>query len=119
MRWTIAVAVVALAAACHPSDQNPEVPGASISAGRAAVQQYSCGACHQIPGVPDAHGQIGPPLAGIGDRTLIAGEIPNSPANLAAWIHDPEAFEPRTGMPDLGVDDSTARNMVAFLYTLH
>jgi cytochrome c1 len=69
--------------------------------------------------VPGADGKIGPPLNGILQRTLIGGELPNSVANLVAWIRNPQAIEPRTAMPDLGVDDATARNIVAYLYSLH
>ncbi|HEX3928454.1 MAG TPA: cytochrome c [Gemmatimonadales bacterium] len=113
------VGLVLMAVACAPSDRSPLVPGGSIAAGRAAVQQFSCGTCHAIRGVPGAVGQIGPPLTGIVHRTLIAGEIPNSPGNLAGWIRNPQAYEPRTAMPNLGVSDSAARDMVAFLYSLH
>ncbi|MGH7584016.1 MAG: c-type cytochrome [Gemmatimonadales bacterium] len=119
IRLFASAACLVLAAACRRSDQTPLVPGASISAGKAAIREYSCGACHQIPGIPEARGLLGPPLTGIRERTLIAGEVANSAANLAAWIHDPQAIEPTTGMPDLGVDDSTARDIVAYLYTVH
>jgi len=121
MRHTMRLAPAAclvFAAACQHSDRTPLVPGASISAGKAAIGAYSCGACHQIPGIRDARGLLGPPLTGIRERTLIAGEVPNSVTNLVAWIRDPQAIEPATGMPDLGVDDSTARDIVAYLYTV-
>ena len=51
-------------------------------------------------------------------RTMIAGELPNSPDNLVRWIKDPELVEPGTAMPDLGLTDSEARDVAAYLYTL-
>ncbi len=87
-------------------------------AGKALLQSYGCGSCHVIPGIRTAHGMVGPPLFYYSRRTIIAGELPNSPANLVAWIRDPVAIEPGTAMPKLGVTDSQARDMAAYLYTL-
>ena len=36
-------------------------------------------------------------------RTMIAGELPNSPDNLVRWLRNPKAVEPGTAMPDLGL----------------
>jgi cytochrome c2 len=115
--WLTLVAA-SLLTGCRHNDENPLVPGASIAAGRAAIQQYNCGVCHQIRGISGADGMVGPPLSGIVRRTLIGGELPNNVANLSAWIRDPQAIEPRSGMPNLGVDSAAARNIVAYLYTL-
>lgn len=49
---------------------------------------------------------------------MIAGELPNSPANLVRWIKDPKSVEPGTDMPDLGLTDQQARDVAAYLYTL-
>ena len=87
-------------------------------AGKALIQSYGCGSCHVIPGIRTARGMVGPPLLYYSRRTIIAGELPNSPANLVAWIKNPVAIEPGTAMPDLGVTDSQARDMAAYLYTL-
>ena len=86
--------------------------------GKALMQSYGCGSCHVIPGIRTAHGMVGPPLLYYSRRTIIAGELPNTPANLMAWIKNPVAIEPGTAMPDLGVTDSQARDMAAYLYTL-
>ena len=34
---------------------------------------------------------------------------------LAAWIRDPQRFDPRTTMPNLGVTEAHARDMAAYL----
>jgi cytochrome c1 len=77
-----------------------------------------CAACHVIPGVRGADGKVGPPLTGIGSRIMIAGQVPNTPDNLIRWIRDPQAIEPGTAMPNLGVSEPTARDIAAYLYTL-
>lgn len=86
--------------------------------GRELVQSYGCGACHTIPGIYTARGMVGPPLTAFGRRTIVAGELPNSPENLVRWIKNPQAIEPNTAMPNLGLNDSQARDIAAYLYTL-
>ncbi len=86
--------------------------------GKALIQSYGCGSCHVIPGIRTARGLVGPPLLYYSRRTIIAGELPNSPANLAAWIQNPVKIEPGTAMPNLGVTASQAHDMAAYLYTL-
>lgn len=86
--------------------------------GRELVASYGCGACHMIPGVHGARGKVGPPLFYFAERTMIAGELPNTPENLAKWIEHPKQIEPNTAMPDLGVQPNEAREITAFLYTL-
>ncbi len=86
--------------------------------GRVLVQSYGCGACHSIPGIYTARGTVGPPLTAFGRRTIVAGELPNSPENLVRWISNPQAIEPKTAMPNLGIDESQAHDIAAYLYTL-
>lgn len=90
----------------------------SVANGRLLLRQFGCGACHEIPGVAAAKGRVGPPLAGIGSRVYLAGVLPNSPGNMARFIRRPQEVDPRTAMPDLGVTEAHARDMVAYLYTL-
>lgn len=82
------------------------------------IQQYGCGGCHTIPGIHAANGVVGPPLMFFARRTMIAGELPNSPENLVRWIEDPQAVEPKTAMPKLGLTDQQAHDVAAYLYTL-
>ena len=83
--------------------------------GRLLLRQFGCGTCHAIPGVADAKGRAAPPLAGMGDRIYIAGNLPNTPANLARFIREPERYVPRTLMPNLGVTEAHAQDMAAYL----
>lgn len=86
--------------------------------GRDLIGTFGCGACHTIPGVQGARGSVGPPLMFFSRRTMIAGELPNSPDNLVRWIENPRAIEPGTAMPDLGLSDQQAHDVAAYLYTL-
>ena len=90
----------------------------SAAAGRNAVQQYLCATCHVIPGVAGAHHHVGPSLAGIADRSYVAGTLPNTEANMQRWLLAPGQVKPGTAMPDLGLTDQDARDISAFLQTL-
>jgi cytochrome c len=94
------------------------VPGGDAARGKRAIEAAGCGACHTIPGARYARGDVGPPLAGIGRRFIIAGKLANTPDNMIRWIEDPPAIEPGTAMPNLGVTSPMARDMAAYLYTL-
>ena len=111
-RALIAVAAGTLLAGCG-APANPL--GGDRENGRLLLRQFGCGQCHSIPGVADAQGTAGPPLAKVGDRAYLAGVLPNTPANMAAFIRDPRRFDPRTTMPDLGVTEAHARDMAAYL----
>lgn len=86
--------------------------------GKQLIQAYGCGACHIIPGIHNARGLVGPPLTLFGERTMIAGELPNSPSNLVRWVQNPPSIEPATAMPDLGLSETQAEDVAAYLYTL-
>jgi mono/diheme cytochrome c family protein len=87
--------------------------------GRIALTQYGCNGCHVIPGVTGAQVHVGPPLAGMAGRGLIAGKVENTLEHLAAWISDPQAIDPETAMPNMDVDPRDARDIAAYLGTLH
>lgn len=92
------------------------VPG-NARAGAQVIRTAGCGACHTIPGIRGARGVVATPLTAFAARTFIAGELPNTPANLARWIRSPQSVEPRTAMPDLGLSAAQARDVAAYLYT--
>jgi len=94
------------------------IPGADPGRGRALIHAYGCGACHAIPGVRGARGRVGPSLADWSARKLLAGRLGNAPEHLVAWLLDPVAVNPRTGMPALGLDEAQARDIASYLYTL-
>ena len=113
----VALVLIVAAAGCRPAEGSV-IPGASVDRGKQSLAGFGCGSCHEISGVRAAHGKIGPPLTGVATRAIIAGELANTPENMVRWIRDPQAVEPNTAMPNLGVTEQTARDMVAYLYTL-
>ena len=92
--------------------------GPDLERGRMALSQYACTACHTIPGTTGSAPQVGPPLAGLARRTLIAGKLANTPDNMVRWLREPRAVDPLTAMPDLEVTEADARDIAAYLATL-
>ena len=123
-RCPAAALLLALAlAGCR--DRDPRIPlathavaGGRAEAGPAAMQSYGCVSCHTIPGVRGANSLVGPPLSGWAHRQYIAGRVPNEPDRLVEWILHPQAIQPGTAMPDMGVSGQDALDMAAYLYTL-
>lgn len=112
------LALILPLAACSPS-QATVVPGGDAHQGGRLIRQLGCGSCHSIPGIADAQGKVGPPLTGIADRTIVAGVLPNTEENMIAWIKAPQSVVPGNAMPDMGLGDAEARDITAYLYTLH
>jgi cytochrome c len=111
---SIVIGVVVLAAAgCQRAP-------AEVAADRGArlLAHYQCGACHVIPEVAGARGQLGPSLDGLGRRAYLAGHLPNGSETLARWIVDPRSLVPTTPMPAMGASEADARDMAAYLLSL-
>lgn len=100
-----------LLAACSQQGGGPHAEARQIIAAR-------CGMCHQVPGVPAAMGRVGPPLAGIARRQVIAGQFPNSRENMLRWITHPQQMKPGTVMPETGLSADQAGKVADYLYTL-
>ena len=103
-----------------PAGLNRIVPEGDAARGRAIVASglHGCGACHHIPGIASARGVVGPSLAGIARRSFVAGVLPHQPSELVAFLQDPPALIPWTGMPNVGLSRADAFHVAAFLYTL-
>lgn len=86
--------------------------------GAELARSVGCGACHEIPGVLGAQGRVGPPLTEMSRRTIIAGVLPNTPANMIRWLRNPQAFAPGGAMPNMQLSDHDARDITAYLQTL-
>jgi cytochrome c oxidase subunit II len=100
--------------------------GATIQGGGAQDPHYAvgeklfagkgCVACHSLQAVNAPKGMVGPNLANVGARSYIAaGTLPNTDENLARWIRDPQAIKKGVLMPNLGVTETEAKALVAFL----
>jgi cytochrome c2 len=95
-----------------------EIPGGDVERGAQLMINYGWVSCHTIPGIPEANTHVGPPLTDWALRRYITGSLPNEPDNLVDFIVNPQAIEPGTAMPTLGVSPEEARDMAAYLYTL-
>jgi cytochrome c len=104
------------AAGCGGSSGSVAIPGSHAGAGPQLIKAYGCGSCHTISGVHGADGEIGPALSHFSDRRTIAGKLANTPDNLVRWIMQPQAVEPGSVMPDMGVDRQDALDIAAYLY---
>jgi cytochrome c len=116
----LVVLPIVIVAACSraPAPPPPEARAGHPERGAELIARYGCGSCQTVPGVDRADGLVGPPLTRFGARSYIAGQLPNNADNLRRWISDPQAVEPGTAMPDLGVDAIDAQDIAAYLYTL-
>lgn len=115
----VAAWAVLLCTACAEQAPQVQIAGADAERGRAAIQQYGCVACHAVPGVRNPGGNVGPPLAGLARRGYIGGVLPNTPDELVRWLLDPPGVDPLTAMPNVGLNEADARDIAAYLYTLH
>lgn len=80
---------------------------------------YGCGGCHAVRGT-EAAGRIGPDLTHFGARrTLGAGILPPTEANVAAFIRHPERFKAGVRMPAFGaMPERDARAIARYLKAL-
>ncbi|MGH7618541.1 MAG: c-type cytochrome [Gemmatimonadaceae bacterium] len=115
----VVFAVIAVAVAGCRSRPPVPVPGGNAKRGAQSIAAMGCGACHRISGIAGASGLVGPPLEDIALRGIIAGELANTPENMVRWIRDPQSVTPGNAMPNLGIDDQTARDITAYLYSQH
>lgn len=51
-------------------------------------------------------------------RGFIAGQLPNKPGVMVAFLQNPPALVPATGMPNVGLTAEEAKHIAAYLYTL-
>ena len=116
------LALMALLAACSSLQLSAApaqiVAGGDPQRGALAIENYGCGACHNIPGIVGADSMAGPPLDEWANRRYISGKLPNQPEILIQWIRFPQTIEPGSAMPNLGVTEQEARDISAYLFSL-
>lgn len=110
------LAVLALAACKPPPDPRHFVATADVARGKAAIERAGCGSCHLIPGLRWPQGKVGPTLEGLSDRALIAGQLPNEPDVLAAYIRNAPSLVPDSAMPAMPVSEADSHDIAAYLY---
>jgi cytochrome c oxidase subunit 2 len=86
--------------------------------GKEVFLASTCVMCHAISGTP-AGSRIGPDLTHLASRrTLAAGTLPNTRANLTGWIVDPQVIKPGVKMPASHLSGPDLLALVAYLETL-
>lgn len=121
MPWSsraLLLACLALAACDGPPDRTPALGDADVQRGRLLVVQNGCTACHAFPDVQWPRGRLGPSLEGFGSQGLIAGQLPNQPGVLMAFVRNAPAMVPGTAMPAFPMSDQDARDVTAYLVQL-
>jgi cytochrome c1 len=119
MKRLIAIALLALACHREPKSPTAKSPAAgNPAAGKVAMEKYSCGTCHIIPGIDGARGMLGPSLEHFRTHPLLGGKLPNKPETMIQWIQNPQALDPQGTMPNLGVTEDDARDIAAYVYSL-
>ena len=74
-----------------------------------------CAACHTVRGTA-AGGILGPDLSHFGSRESIAsGLLPNTRANLIAWINNTQTIKPGVKMPELHMLASETEAVATYL----
>jgi cytochrome c2 len=117
MRAVALVGAVLLAAGCrHEADTDSL--GGDPRHGAVVIAQAGCGTCHTVPGVVGARGRVGPSLDHIATQAVLVGTLPNTPANLLAWVRTPQAVRPGDVMPNMELTEHDARDAAAYLATL-
>ncbi len=105
--WAAQQAQPAPAAASGPEER-----------GRELFLQKTCVNCHSIRGV-SARANEGPDLTHLASRrTLGAGVLQNTPADLPRWLKDPQAIKPGCKMPNLNLTDAQVSDLVSYFESL-
>jgi cytochrome c oxidase subunit II len=90
--------------------------GPLYATGEKLFAAKGCVACHSLQAVHAPKGMVGPNLANVGARSYIAaGTLKNTDENLAHWIMNPQGIKKGVLMPNLGVTQTEAQALVAFL----
>ena len=118
-RIAMVLAAGALLVSCKPSAETKlwasGATGGNPDKGRSAIKRYGCIACHTIQGISSG-ATVGPPLTRMASRSYLAGNMQNSAANLVHFIQHPRQVHNDTAMPEMGVTESDARDIAAYLY---
>jgi len=109
-----ALTLILPVAACHPSRDSDRATSLT-RVGEIALTQHACGSCHRISGIEGADSNVGPPLTDFAQRRMIAGVLPNTPANLALYLKAPRAVVPGNMMPQEAMGDRQIAGIVAYL----
>jgi cytochrome c oxidase subunit 2 len=98
--------------------KQPAIEDPSVAEGRAVFQHNACISCHTVAGTV-ATGTFGPDLTHLASRdTIASGAVPNTAANLRAFVDNPANFKPGCLMPPMHLNQHDLDAVTAYLTTL-
>jgi cytochrome c oxidase subunit II len=98
--------------------QAATLPSGPEGRGGQLFLQMTCANCHGIQGVT-AITNVAPDLTHLASRrTLGAGVLQNTPADLARWLKNPQAIKPSCRMPNLNLTTGQVNDLVSFFESL-
>jgi cytochrome c oxidase subunit 2 len=98
--------------------QQPAVQDPAVAEGLAVFQHNACISCHTVSGTA-ATGTFGPDLTHLASRdTIASGSVPNTHANVRAFVENPAHFKPGVLMPPMHLNDHDLDAITAYLMTL-
>jgi cytochrome c1 len=105
-----------------PTDTTGTTGGADaavLAQGQKLFTTKGCVGCHSLTAIKAPAGMVGPNLAHVGSRKWIAaGTLENTDANLAHWIRNPQSIKEGVLMPNLGLSEQEAQQLVAYFRAL-
>jgi cytochrome c oxidase subunit II len=98
--------------------QQSATDDARVAEGRNVFLHTACISCHTVAGTI-ATGRFGPDLTHVASRdTIASGAVPNTTANLRAFIDNPAQFKPGSLMPAMHLNNHDLDAVTAYLATL-
>ena len=86
--------------------------------GQSVFQHNACISCHTVAGSV-ATGRFGPDLTHVGSRdTIASGSVPNTLANVRAFVDNPAHFKPGALMPEMHLNGHDLDAVALYLTTL-
>lgn len=120
LTWILIIAAIVFATGAAIRKEKYDAAGAltggNAANGLALMERYGCAACHVVPGLSRRGPSVAPSLEGVGTKSALGGAVKNEPEILVQWIMNPSAMDPKTTMPNVGVRESEARDIAAYLY---
>jgi cytochrome c oxidase subunit 2 len=92
---------------------------AAATRGATTFNAMTCVDCHAISGKRGGNARFAPDLTHVASRTTLgAGVLPNTPADLASWLRNPQQIKAGCHMPDTQLTDAQVADLVAYFETL-
>ena len=86
---------------------------------RTSPARWTCADRQPGPVLPAAaEGQVAPDLAGIAERSSLAGRLENTPTRMIRWFRHRQAIVPENVMPEPGIPEQEAGDMATYLNPL-